>query len=158
MKKGTSKKLKTVLKWVVFIFIAYKAFFFVAGRLEMKNTIKEKSGVDISFFFKTLENKVFYMPGAFDSDYDWDFTLRVNKADFKSISYQIENSPFYNSIGEAYLGKPLYDSLTTYEVKGFWTGTTEKYEFHPSEEDWAEMTYIEILKKDRTIKVSLNHL
>ncbi|MEL6720120.1 MAG: hypothetical protein AAFP82_15520, partial [Bacteroidota bacterium] len=63
----------------------------------MKYTIERKSGIQISFFFRVLDNDIFHMPNAFDSDYTWSYKLKVTKSDLESISTQIENSRFYNS-------------------------------------------------------------
>jgi len=124
----------------------------------MKNTIKEKSGIEISSFFNTIENEVYHTPSAFDSDYTWDYTVRVSESDFESIAHQIKNSKFYNSAGGYNLAEPIYDSLEIYDLMGFWTSEKDIFKFYAAKKEWAETTTIEINKKDRTIKVNLVHL
>lgn len=158
MKNSFSKKLIKIGKWLIGIFIGFKILFYFMGRFDMKNTIEEKSGVEISFFYKTIENDVFHTPGAFDSDYTWNYKLKVNESDFESMSTQIESSKFYNSKGGYNFAEPIYDSLRIYNLKGFWTSEENFYKFYGAEEEWAERTDIEIDKKERTIKVDLVHL
>jgi len=124
----------------------------------MKNTIEEKSGIEISFFYKTIDNNVFHTPGAFDSDYTWKYKLKVSESDLESISKQIINSKFYNSNGSDNFAEPIYDSLRIHNLKGFWHSEKDLFRFYPAQEEWAESTDIEINKKDRTIKVYLVHL
>ena len=124
----------------------------------MKNTIKEKSGVEISFFFKVLKNDVFHTSNAFDSDYTWDYKLEVSETDFKSISEQIEKSKFYNPEGSYNFGEAIYDSLKVYNLKGYWVTGKNMYIFYPAKEQWAESTNIQVDKSKRTIKVNLVHL
>jgi len=124
----------------------------------MKYTIQEKSGVKISFFFKTIENNTFHTPGAFDSDYTWEYKLKVSESDLESIANQIENSRFYNAEGSYNLAEPIYDSLRIHDLKGFWTLKDNAYNFHSAKEEWAETTDIEINKEKRTISVYLVHL
>ena len=158
MKSLVSKKIKKFIKWMLILFVVFKIIVYTLGRFEMKNVINNKSGIKVSIFFKILENDVFHTPNAFDSDYTWNYKLKISETNYKSISNQIESSKFYNSRGWSNLAEPIYDSLSIYGLKGFWTGTDEKYEFHPSKEEWAESTNIEILKSDKTIDVYLVHL
>ncbi|MEL6675812.1 MAG: hypothetical protein AAFR61_26630 [Bacteroidota bacterium] len=124
----------------------------------MKNTIEEKSGIQVSVFFKTIENDVFHTPGAFDSDYTWNFKIKVSESDFEAISTQIENSTFFNAKGGYNFAEPIYDSLRVHNLKGFWTSEGSFYKFYEAEEEWGERTEIEIDKKERSIKVHLAHL
>lgn len=158
MQKPFSKKLIKALIWVMVVFILIKIVFYVKGRLDMKSTIKEKSGIEISYFFKILENDIFHTPGAFDSDYTWNYKLKVSKSDFNSISDQIAKSKFYNSEGSFNFAEPIYDSLSFYNLKGYWVSERNIFRFYGAEEEWAERTDIEIDKAKRTIKVNLVHL
>ena len=53
MKILISKKHLNALKWIVIAFIIFKAPFLVLERFDMKNTIKEKSNIEISISFRT---------------------------------------------------------------------------------------------------------
>ncbi|MBK9492214.1 MAG: hypothetical protein IPO07_28065 [Haliscomenobacter sp.] len=68
MKNSFSQKLIKLLKWTIVLFVTFKIISYLSGRYDMKNTIEEKSGVEISFFFKTIENDIFHTSGAFDRD------------------------------------------------------------------------------------------
>lgn len=147
-----------LFKWIFILYLVFKGIFFVLRRVEMKNTIKEKSGISVSLFFSEIENKTLYSPTAFDSDYSWMYQIKVGEKDMLSISEQIENSRFFNSKGAYNLGQPIYDSLSVNNLKGFWTKTDLGYEFFPAKEEWAERTKIEVDSNNRTIAVDLTHL
>lgn len=151
-------RIFNLFKWIFILYLVFKGLFFVLRRVEMKNTIKEKSGISVSIFFSEIENRTLYSPTAFDSDYSWMYQIRVGEKDMLSISEQIENSRFFDSKGIYYLGQPIYDSLRVNNLKGFWTKTDLGYEFFPAKEEWAETTKIEIDSKNRTISVDLTHL
>ncbi|UII33654.1 hypothetical protein LVD17_07450 [Fulvivirga ulvae] len=156
MKKILQKRLIKIVKWVVIVLILFKVTFYLLGRLDMKNTIKRNSGIEISYFFKVMENKTFHYPGAFDSDYTWVFKLKVSEKDIKKISEQIENSKFYNAKDD--YSNSIYDSLTTYNLKGYWVLDKNVYEFYQAVEQWKEITTIQIDRLERTIEVNLTHL
>lgn len=147
-----------IIKWVIGIFIVLKVSFYLLGRLDMKTTIEEKSGVKISFLFKTIENDIFHTPGAFDSDYTWNYKLKISESDLGSITNQIETSKFFNVDKAENFSGSIYDSLSLYQLKGFWTLKDNIYIFHESKEEWSERTTIKINKKERTIDVDLLHL
>lgn len=158
MRNTFAKKLITIGKWIIGIYIIFKIFIYFSVRYDMRNTLIEKSGIEISYLYQTIENDIFHTPGAFDSDYTWDFTLKVSESDFESISMQIEQSKFYNSREGYNLSAPIYDSLKIHQSQGFWTTEGNLYKFYETKEKWAERTDIEIDKKKRTIKVHLVHI
>lgn len=124
----------------------------------MRNTIKEKSDIGVSYFFSVVENEVYHTPSAFDSDYTWTFKLKIGESTLSSISEEIENSKFYVYQDGKNQVKSIYDSISTHKLKGYWRETKNGYEFFPSREAWAESTTISINKRDRTVAVELVHL
>ncbi|GAA0891658.1 hypothetical protein GCM10009122_13370 [Fulvivirga kasyanovii] len=81
---------------------------------------------------------------------------RVSEKDIKKISEQIENSKFYNAKDD--YSNSIYDSLTTYNLKGYWVLDKNVYEFYQAVEQWKETTTIQIDRLERTIEVNLTHL
>ncbi|MEL6941287.1 MAG: hypothetical protein AAFO82_01340 [Bacteroidota bacterium] len=158
MKSTISHKLKKIIIWIIAVFIFFKICSLILGRLDMKYTIERKSGIQISFFFRVLDNDIFHMPNAFDSDYTWSYKLKVTKSDLESISTQIENSRFYNSTNSYNSSESIFDSLSVYKLKGYWQAKNDLYQFYPAKEEWSEKADIEINKETQTIKVYLVHL
>lgn len=153
-----SKGSKIVIKWVIVAMALYLVVPVVYRRSDMRNTIKEKSHVEIPYLFKVVENEIFHSPMAFDSDYTWYYEIKVSEEGLESITAQIEKSKFFDTEGSLNYSSPIYDSLTAHNLKGYWTTEKNGYRFYPAEEEWSERTEIEIDRKNRTIKVELIHL
>ena len=156
MKKKFLKQLVKYGKWILILFVAYKILIFLGRRLDMKNTIEEKSDLKISFFFQVVSYSYFHMPQAFDSDYTWTYVLKLNEDDFESVKNQVLKSKFYNSYSQ--YDNTVYDSLSIYDLKGFWISIDGGYKFVEGKEAVSEITDIKIDSTKRTIEVNLDHL
>lgn len=151
------------LKRFLIVFILYLLAGYTCKRIDIKSTIQDKSGVEISPYFNINYYDIKHTAGAIDSDYTLNFQVKISPEDLTNISKQIENSKFFNLANQSHLDRNVNDDIKRYntqghDLKGHWRLTKVGYEFNTAFHEWAERTTIKVDKYKRTINVTLTHL